>query len=66
MIPIQPALKRLLETIGIILSLKYVVLDGHFGNYPSAFMVRETNLHLISKMRSDAACIQPSMVNMRA
>jgi hypothetical protein len=52
---IQTALKSLLETIGGILSLKYVVLDGHFGNYPSAFMVRETNLHLISKMRSDAA-----------
>jgi putative transposase len=52
---IQSALKRLLETIGIILSLKYVVLDGHFGNYPSAFMVRRRGLHLISKMRSDAA-----------
>ena len=52
---IQSALKSLLETIDPILSLKYVVLDGHFGNYPSAFMVRETKLHLISKMRSDAA-----------
>ena len=52
---IQTALKSLLKTIGAILSLKYVVLDGHFGNYPSAFMVRETNLHLISKMRSDVA-----------
>lgn len=30
-------------------------MDGHFGNYPSAFMVRQQNLHLISKMRSDAA-----------
>ena len=55
---IQSALKSLLETIGTILSLKYVVLDGHFGNYPSAFMVRETKLHLISKMRSDAALYQ--------
>jgi putative transposase len=52
---IQTALKKLLETIGTILSLQYVVLDGHFGNYPSAFMVREANLHLISKMRSDVA-----------
>jgi hypothetical protein len=52
---IQAALKSLLETVGTILSLKYVVMDGHFGNYPSAFMVRETKLHLISKMRSDAA-----------
>ena len=28
---------------------------GIEGNYPSAFMVRQTNLHLISKIRSDAA-----------
>jgi putative transposase len=52
---IQSSLTSLLEMIGTILSLKYVVLDGHFGNYPSAFMVRETNLHLISKMRWDVA-----------
>lgn len=52
---IQAALKNLLETIGTSLTLHYVVLDGHFGNYPSAFMVREIGLHLISKLRSDAA-----------
>ena len=54
---IQTALKNLLETIGTMLSLQYVVLDGHAsrGNYPSAFMVREIGLHLISKLRSDAA-----------
>lgn len=52
---IQTALKRLLKTIGTILSLKYVVMDGHFGNYPSAFMVKSENLELISKMRSDTA-----------
>jgi putative transposase len=40
-------------------SLKYVALDGHFGNYPSAFMVRQTGLHLISKLRSDAALHVP-------
>jgi len=52
---IQKALHSLLELIGTTLSLKYVVLDGHFGNYPSAFMVRQTQLHLISKLRADAA-----------
>ena len=52
---IQAALKSLLKTTETMLSLKYVVMDGHFGNYPSAFMVRETNLHLISKMRWNAA-----------
>jgi len=52
---IQQALKSLLATIGKIISLKYVVLDGHFGNYPSAFMVKGENLDLISKLRADAA-----------
>jgi putative transposase len=52
---IQKALRALLETTRTVLSLKYVVLDGHFGNYPSAWMVRQANLHLISKLRSDAA-----------
>jgi hypothetical protein len=52
---IQKALKSLLETVGTAITLRYVALDGHFGNYPSAFMVRQANLHLISKMRSDAA-----------
>lgn len=56
---IQTALKSLLETIGNYLSLVYVVMDGHFGNYPSAFMVRATGLHLISKLRSDAALYLP-------
>jgi putative transposase len=56
---IQTALKGLLEAIGDALSLTYVVMDGHFGNSPSAFMVRQTGLHLISKMRSDAALYQP-------
>ena len=52
---IQKALKGLLETIGTSINLKYVALDGHFGNSPSAFMVKQANLDLISKMRSDVA-----------
>lgn len=52
---IQAALKTLLNTIGSLLSLKYVAMDGHFGNYPSAWMVRQLKLHLISKLRSNAA-----------
>ena len=52
---IQKALKSLLETVGSAIKLKYVVMDGHFGNYPSAFMVTQVGLNLISKMRSDAA-----------
>jgi putative transposase len=52
---IQKTLHSLLETVGTAIPLKYVVMDGHFGNSPSAFMVRQENLHLISKLRSDAA-----------
>ncbi len=52
---IQKALQSLLETVGTTVPLKYVALDGHFGNYPSAFMVKQEYLHLISKLRSDAA-----------
>lgn len=56
---IQKALQSLLETIKNQISLKYVAMDGHFGNYPSALMVRQTGLHLISKMRVDAALYLP-------
>jgi hypothetical protein len=56
---IQTSLKSLLELVKNQISLKYVALDGHFGNYPSAFMVRQTDLHLLSKMRSDAALYVP-------
>ena len=52
---IQKVLQSLLETAGTSIKLSYVALDGHFGNYPSALMVKQTGLNLISKMRSDAA-----------
>ncbi len=52
---IQTALKRFIATLGAFITLRYVALDGHFGNYPSAWMVRQENLHLISKLRSNAA-----------
>ena len=55
LVRLQTALQTLLATVGATLPLKYVAMDGHFGNYPSAFMVRQENLHLISKLRSDAA-----------
>jgi hypothetical protein len=52
---VQSSLRSLVTTVGSKLALRYVALDGHFGNYPSAYMVRQENLHLISKMRHDAA-----------
>ena len=48
-------MKSFIATLGVFIALKYVAMDGHFGNYPSAWMVRQENLHLISKLRSDAA-----------
>jgi putative transposase len=34
-------------------------MDGHFGNYPSAWMVLQNGLHFISKLRWDAALYEP-------
>lgn len=52
---VQENLRNLAKTVGTTIPLKYLAMDGHFGNYPSAFMVRQEDLHLISKMRCDAA-----------
>jgi len=41
------------------LQVKHIVLDGKFGNYPATWTVRETGLHMISKMRRDAALYLP-------
>jgi putative transposase len=41
------------------LTVKHIVLDGHFGNYPATYAVRETGLHSISKFRHDAALYLP-------
>jgi putative transposase len=52
---IQKMLQSLLNTIRSTVNLTYLVLDGHFGNYPAFHMVRQCQLHLISKLRHDAA-----------
>lgn len=41
------------------LIIRHIVLDGHFGNYPATYAVRETGLHIISKLRHDAALHLP-------
>jgi putative transposase len=41
------------------LKVKHIVLDGKFGNYPSTWAVSQTGLHIISKMRQDAALYLP-------
>jgi hypothetical protein len=42
-----------------VVSWTYVVLDGHFGNQNALQMARQHNLHLISKLRYDAALYFP-------
>lgn len=56
---IQPILQAFLAIVRGLLSISYLVLDGHFGNYPSAWLVRQTGLHLLSKLRWDAALYEP-------
>jgi DDE superfamily endonuclease len=51
-------LSEILTRLGL-LKLKHIVLDGKFGNYPSTWAVRQTGLHIISKMRQDAALYFP-------
>jgi len=41
------------------LKVKHVVLDGFFGSYPATWMVREAGLHVVSKLRHNAALYLP-------
>jgi putative transposase len=56
---IQKMIQAFLNTIQGTIHLTYLVLDGHFGNHPALYMVRLCQLHLISKLRSDAALFFP-------
>ena len=56
---IQPVLQAFLAVLKGVLSISYLVMDGHFGNYPSAWMVVQTGLHFNSKLRYDAALYEP-------
>ncbi len=52
---IQGMIQQHLQLIGGVIPLCHMVLDGHFGNHPALHMVRSCGLHLISKLRHDAA-----------
>jgi hypothetical protein len=52
-------LDALLQLLATVLSVTYVVLDGHFGNHNALQMARQCGLHLISKLRYDAALYFP-------
>ena len=52
---INGLLKQLLELIRYFVTVKYVVLDGHFGHTQAVLMAQENGLELVSKLRCDTA-----------
>ena len=56
---IQPVLQVFLAILKGVLAVQYLVMDGQFGNYPSAWMVLQTGLQFVSKLRYDAALYEP-------
>lgn len=53
---IQAMLQKLLGLLAGAFCVSYLVLDGHFGNNNALQMVlQSTSLHLVSKLRQDAA-----------
>jgi IS4 transposase len=51
----QQMVQKLLPLTMGVLSLKHLVMDGHFGNNNALQMTRQCGLHLISKLRYDSA-----------
>jgi hypothetical protein len=56
---ITAMLDALLHLIAGLIPLTYLVLDGHFGHHNALQMARQSQLHLISKLRCDAALYFP-------
>jgi putative transposase len=56
---ITAMLDALLKLIAGVIPLTYLVLDGHFGHHNALQMARQSHLHLISKLRCDAALYFP-------
>ena len=56
---IQAMIVLVLSLIKGILPVTYLVLDGHFGHSTALAMSRHCGLHLISKLRHDAALYFP-------
>lgn len=51
-------LGSLLKRISV-LKIRYLVMDGFFGNYPTTWLAAEHGLHLISKLRHNAVLYFP-------
>jgi putative transposase len=59
LVRITGMLTALLQLIATVLAVTYLVLDGHFGNHNALHMARQCGLHLMSKLRYDAALYFP-------
>lgn len=56
---IKTMIQKFLLLLNGLFPLTYLVLDGHFGNNNALQMARQCGLHLISKLRYDAALYFP-------
>ncbi len=56
---LQTILIQVLQVINNLIPVRYLVLDGYFGNNNALQMVEQCGLHLISKLRTDAALHLP-------
>src|SRR5207249_9582209 len=56
---VQETLKRLLQLVGEYIQVVYFIFDGAFGHNEALQMVRQLGLHMISKLRHDAALYVP-------
>jgi putative transposase len=55
LVRLQNMIKSQLARLKDWITIRYLALDGHFGNNNALQMVRQCDLHLISKLRHDAA-----------
>jgi putative transposase len=56
---LEQMLRLFWTLVGTLLGVRYLVLDGHFGNNNALQLARQTNLQLVSKLRHDAALYLP-------
>jgi len=52
---IDKMLRQVLKTVSGFVPIRYIAMDGHFGNNNAAQMVLKTGLQLVSKLRHDSA-----------
>ena len=55
---INEMLSSLLKLVKHFIKVKYLAMDGHFGHHQAVLMARTNDLHLISKLRKDAAIFE--------